>query len=361
MFFIVVSFINLCVVLYVSVSLILPTNLKTITKSILFALLILISQKAWLGAISNDIIQSFTTSSFWFLFNGLSQVALFMCLGFALAIDVLAWILKRFGKKLPYRIPMILGLTGLVTVYGFYEAMKIPSVRHVTLLSDMLPADWKPVKIAVLSDVHISSTAPIEKKWLQEVVRKTNTLKSDMILITGDIIDNDVQTLSEQIHPLFELQAPDGVYMSFGNHEMFHDSDNWEVFFKQNNMTVLNDDIRSVRLGDNDITIAGIYRNNHLLDGIVSAEPILLLAHYPSVAKKIPSDLVFLQLSGHTHGGQFAVLAPLVAKMNQGFVKGLYSIGRSQLYVHSGTGLWRGFPFRFLTPPEITLMTIVKK
>jgi len=361
MFFLVVSFINLCVAVYLGLRLIRPSALKSVTKIFLMGVLILLSQKAWLGAVHNDVVTAFTTSSFWFVFSGLFQVALFLCFGITVAVDIFSWILKQLGKNLPHRISVILVLSVTITFYGFYEAMKVPSVRHITISSDLLPTNWHPVRIAVLSDIHITSTADFERRWLKAVMEKTNALRADMILITGDTIDNDVTALSHQIRSLLDLQAPDGVYMSFGNHEVFHDWDNWEIFFKQNGIIVLNDDIRYTRLGQNDIIVAGIYKNTNVLNDIQSDKPILLMAHYPSVAKNIPADLVFLQLSGHTHGGQFAVFAPVVAKMNQGFVKGLYAIGRSQLYVHSGTGLWRGFPFRFLTPPEITLMTIVKK
>ncbi|MBR4927204.1 MAG: metallophosphoesterase [Alphaproteobacteria bacterium] len=239
--------------------------------------------------------------------------------------------------------------------------MKVPSVRLMTVSSNLLPTDWKPVTVAVLSDLHISSTSKMEKQWLNAVVRKTNDLKADMIFITGDIIDDDVTMLSEQIKPLFKLRAPYGVYMSFGNHEMFNDSKNWEDFFKKNGMIVLNDEIKQVIVEHNTLMIAGIYQNEKLLNGFQTDYPILLLAHYPAIAKKVPADKVFLQLSGHTHGGQFGILNPIIAKFNQGFVRGLYFVGQSQLYVHSGTGLWQGFPFRFLTPSEITMITICSK
>lgn len=360
MFFVIISLFNLCIACYLGGSLIRTTRLKRIVKVFLFALLVLLSQKTWLVLLGDDI-NNQTVSSFAFYFDGFVQIALFICFCVAVIVDVATGILRIFSLRLPYRVPIILMVSSVITFYGFYEAVKVPAVSYVTISSDMLPADWEEVKIAVLSDLHISSTTDQEKKWLQAVVDKTNSLNADMILITGDIIDDSVLNLSKQMQPLFDLKALDGVYIVFGNHETYHGAQQWENFFKNNGMMVLNDKIISVQLGKNKIALAGIYQNVSLLEKKQVVVPILLMAHYPSVAKKISDNKVFLQLSGHTHGGQFPLLSALVKRANNGFVQGLYMQDHSQIYVHSGTGLWRGFPFRFMIPSEITLITINRK
>lgn len=362
MFLWIVSFVNLCVAVYLVVSLIRPLGLKRSVKIILSFLILCASQYLWISFIASFFFNRMNPFSFGFIsVSGVLQVVLFVFFLWAVVMDGIALILRLMKRPFVHRIVFISVGAVFMSVLGIYEAIKVPVVRYVTIYSDMLPHDWKSATIAVLSDIHIGSDTQLEKKWLQQTVAKTNALHPDMILVTGDIIDGSVEFLNDQIRPLFDLSAKDGVYLTFGNHETYRGAGAWETFFRQNAVRVLNDEVISVSLNTNPIKLAGIYRNSALLNTELNDSPILLMAHYPAVAKKIPADKVFLQLSGHTHGGQFAFLYPLVALGNEGFVRGLYQLGRSQLYVHSGTGLWRGFPFRFLTPSEITLMTIRRK
>lgn len=361
MFFIVVSFFNALMALYLVFSLIRPLRMRTGFKVLLAMVLFVLSQLLLFTPLLAVLSARFNPYSFGFASSiGFIQVCLFILFITAVAADIVSLILHAFKHSFRFKKTAVLIVAACVSISGFYEAMKVPEINEITVKSELLPETWAPIKVAVLSDLHIGSISPSEKEWLEQTVLETNALRPDVIFITGDLIDGPVSLLKDQVSPLFDLKAKGGVYIVFGNHETYRGASSWQTFFEQNGMSVLNDKIISLTAQNNKIRLAGIYRDAALLASEERSEtPLFLLAHYPSVAKKIPTDVVTLQFSGHTHGGQFSVLlSPLIALANEGFVKGVYSVGKTKLFVHSGTGLWRGFPFRFMTPSEVTLMTI---
>lgn len=357
MFFILIAFINLIIAGYISFRLIWPVcRNKTIIIFFMTSILFITQPKLTHGMCHMLNIPVGSVS----IFIGIIQVLLFTLFSFTIAIDILYILLNHLKKRPKHKLPLILICTACFGLFGIYQALKVPDINHVTIQSDLLPSTWEPLKIAVLSDLHIATTFEWERKWLQKTIDKTNALKPDIILITGDLIDDTPTVLSHQIAPLLDLQAPGGVYLSFGNHETYRGADLWTKFFQNSPITLLNDTIHPVKLNTNTFQLAGIYQNPHLLDNTPTNAPILLLSHYPSVIHQVPKNKVAVQFSGHTHGGQIWPLHWLVSFMNQGFVKGIYPVGLSTLYVHSGTGLWRGFPIRFLTPSEITFITLIR-
>lgn len=362
MFFIVASLINLFMAVYIIISLLGPLNVNNIVKLLMAIVILLLSQKIWLTAAFSYFNHSFNPSDYWFTtLTGFIQILLFCFFIVALMADLISVPLAFMHVSLALKVPIVTVLATLIALYGFYEAIKVPAVKHITIESDLLPENFKPSTIAVLSDLHIVTNSVQEKKWLEKTVEKTNALNADIIFITGDIIDASVGHLKNQVKPLFDLKAQGGVYYIFGNHETYRGAKAWQEYFESQGANVINDKLVGADLGDNPVLLAGIYENPNLLDNLKSGRPVILLTHYPDTVRKIPQDLVVLQVSGHTHGGQIKPLAPLVAKMNGGFVNGLYKVGDTTLYVHPGTGLWRGFPFRFLTPSEITLITLKHK
>lgn len=361
MFFIVVAFLNALMALYVIFSLIRPLRVRSGWKVLLAIVVLFLSQKMWLSALMASVVPDFNPFSFGFAsVTGFIQVCLFILFITAMGADIVSLVLRAFKHTFWFKKTAVLIVAGVVSVSGFYEAMKVPEINEVTVQSALLPQTWNPIKVAVLSDLHIGSTARSEKNWLEQTVLETNALNPDIIFITGDLIDGPVSLLKNQVAPLFDLKAKGGVYIVFGNHETYRGAQEWQDFFEQNDMPVLNDKMTQIEVQGNQIKLAGIYQNPMLLNAVQPDEqPLFLLAHYPSVVTQIPSDTVAVQFSGHTHGGQFGLLLrPLIALANKGFVKGVYKVGKTNLFVHSGTGLWRGFPFRFMTPSEVTLMTI---
>lgn len=360
MFFIVVSIFNVLMALYVIFSLIRPLKMRRWIRVMLAIVILGLSQKMLWSNFIGEIIPDFNPYSFGFAsFTGFIQVALFLLFICALGADILAFILNRFHHTFKFKKTIVWCVAATLSISGFYEAIKVPEINKITVQSALLPADWKPITVAVLSDLHIGSTSEFEKNWLAETVMETNAMKPEAIFITGDLIDGPVSLLKDQVAPLFDLKAPGGVYIVFGNHETYRGAQEWQAFFDSKGIPVLNDKMTSIQVGGNQIRLAGIYQNPALLDAQkVTDEALFLLAHYPSTAQKVPADTVAVQFSGHTHGGQFWPISPIIAASNAGFVRGAYMHGKSVVFVHSGTGLWRGFPLRLMTPSEVTLMTI---
>lgn len=360
MFFIIVSLFNSMMALYIIFSLIRPLKTKAWIRVVLATLILLLSQKMLWSGFLGELMSDFNPYSFGFAsFTGFVQVALFLLFFCAFLADIAAFILKRFHHSFYFKKTIVWVVAALLSVSGFYEAIKVPKIHKITVASSLLPETWKPITVAVLSDLHIGSTSPQEKEWLAQTVMQTNAMRPDAIFITGDLIDGSVSMLKDQVAPLFDLRAPGGVYVVFGNHETYRGAAAWQAFLKEKDIPVLNDKVTDVTIGGNKIRLAGIYQNPALLNNQKPTEtPLFLLTHFPAIAKKVPADTVAVQFSGHTHGGQFWLISPVIAASNAGFVRGVYTQGKSVVFVHSGTGLWRGFPLRLMTPSEVTLMTI---
>ncbi len=256
----------------------------------------------------------------------------------------------------------------LASVYASFNATLVPKVKEVELRTNLLSSEKPNLKIAQLSDFHIGQG--FDGQWLDKTIEKTNSLKPDLIVITGDLIDNSPAVLGRDIKKLKKLNAPLGVYVVFGNHEYYHHPNEWKNFFKKIDLPVLKNENLTLSHHGQKITLAGIDFGMKYTDK--KAELLLqetfknsdqntlriLLAHHPHVFKKTENYNIFLQLSGHTHGGMTFPVDMIVKLSNKGFLRGLYQNKNAYLYVSNGTGLWGGFPARIGTFNEITLITI---
>ncbi|MBQ4133577.1 MAG: metallophosphoesterase, partial [Desulfovibrionaceae bacterium] len=263
----------------------------------------------------------------------------------------------------------IIGLASLfLSGIGVWQAVKVPDVRRVEIYLSRLPEELDGLRIALLADVHASSL--LEREWVEQVVSKTNGLKPDLIVISGDIVDGLVKDRQEDVAPLARLSAPLGVYAVNGNHEYYSDYIGWMNKFPELNLKMLlnahtvisRDGAKLVLAGITDraaerFSLPGPDLNLALADAPAEA-PVILLEHQPSGAVRNSEAGVDLQLSGHTHGGQFVGLRILSQWVNKGFISGLYQVGSMQLYVSNGTGLWSGLPVRVGVPSEITEITL---
>ena len=253
------------------------------------------------------------------------------------------------------------------SVFAVLSAQLPPRVKKVEIQSSLFQSET-PLKIAQLSDLHIGQG--FGEKWLETVIEKTNALNPDLILITGDLVDKSPEELGSVMQKLKLLKASLGVYIVFGNHEAYHQSDKWRLFFKNNELQVLNNEHKVIDFMDQKIILGGIdfgarYTDDKaekLLEKTFSSAPDdgirLLMAHHPHVFSKAAEKNVVLQLSGHTHGGMVFPVDLLVKLSNKGFLRGIYKKGNSRLYVSNGTGLWGGFPARFISFNEITLILL---
>lgn len=251
----------------------------------------------------------------------------------------------------------------LAAPYSVCETIKVPDVRHVTLFYDTLPQELENYTIAQITDTHTGLI--FTKAWQEAVVQKIMEQKPQLIVHTGDIGDTRPQKIAESLAPLQELSAPDGVYYVFGNHENYHTLAFWQEYFKENQLTVLED--QTVYIHDY-LAISGAKAQSRKTpvtsQNYLSAVPEevfhIYLNHHPAIFKEIAPS-IDLQLSGHTHGGTVFFLAPLVKKFNAGFVSGLYEQDNAKLYVNKGTGIWTYTAFRLFVPSEITIITLREK
>ncbi len=251
---------------------------------------------------------------------------------------------------------------------GIHSAISQPSIKSVSISLPGLPESFHGYKIALLSDLHISQL--LDFAWAKQVVRTTNELQTDIILIAGDLSDGYLADRHIDIAPLGQLNAADGVYAVFGNHEYYFDYDNWRRFYTSLPIHFLeNQHITLDRNGDK-LTLIGLPDDiaatkgaampdiESALSGAPDDATKILLVHKPVNGLSVSKHEIDLQLSGHTHGGMILPLSLLAAPANNGFIRGLYEFDNMKLYVNAGTGIWTGFPFRIGVPPEITVITL---
>ena len=283
-------------------------------------------------------------------------------------VGIVVWALRgRTGRVLlgGSRLGIALGLisTGLSAV-GVWQAIRVPDVKTMEIVLPRLPAELDGLRIVQLTDLHASRL--LQAPWLQAVVDKTNALKPDLILITGDLVDGSPRARVDDVQPLKDLRARYGVFAIPGNHEYYVDYVHWLPAFEHLGLHMLLNEHVLITHNGRDLVLAGVTDKAaqpfklpepdiiKALKGAPAGDPVILLSHRPGGALVNAGQGVDLQLSGHTHGGQ--ILGPhLIAKWaNEGFVSGLYAVAGMQLYVSNGTGLWNGFPVRLGRPSEIT-------
>jgi len=261
---------------------------------------------------------------------------------------------------------VLLGVA-LVTLIGLFNARRTAAVRDVSIAVPNLPAGLEGFSIVQLSDIHVGPT--IRRGYIEAMVKRANGLKPDLIAITGDLVDGSVAQLREHIAPLAELRARHGTFVVTGNHEYYAGAPAWIAELRRLGLTVLLNEHVLIRQNDAELLLAGIadysagmYEPSHRSDPLAALEGApegvvrLLLAHQPRSAPAALDAGFDLQLSGHTHGGQFWPWMHFV-RLQQPWVAGLHRLGTLQVYISRGTGYW-GPPLRFGAPSEITRISL---
>jgi predicted MPP superfamily phosphohydrolase len=293
-------------------------------------------------------------------FAGYATLALFSTLFIVVVFgDFLriAWWLARASLDARTLTYASLGAAALLSLVGLVQA-RCPRVKRVKVAIDDLPPELDGYTIAQWSDVHVGPT--IQRRFVARLVELTNKLEADAIVITGDLVDGYAAELRDQVQPLRDLRARDGVFYVTGNHEYYWRASEWIPELERLGLTFLKNRHEVVRPG---LVIAGVTdpvgRDSDARAAIAGAPRDavkILLAHRPQTAE-IASELgVDLQLSGHTHGGQFFPFNLLIHAF-QPVVAGLHRIDRMWLYVSRGTGYW-GPPSRLGVRGEITLIQL---
>ncbi|MES3021116.1 MAG: metallophosphoesterase [Pseudomonadota bacterium] len=256
-----------------------------------------------------------------------------------------------------------------VTLVGLFNARRLARVVEVEVPIAGLPAALHGYAIVQISDIHVGPT--IKRGYLDAIVDKVNALRPDAIAITGDLVDGSVSRLGAHTAPLARLRARDGAFFVTGNHEYYSGAQQWIAELRRLGLTVLlNQHVVRERDGKG-VMIAGVtdftahhFDASHRSDPHAAAAGApahvcvkILLAHQPRSAEAAAAAGFDLQLSGHTHGGQFFPWN-LFVPLQQPFTAGLNRLRALWVYTSRGTGYW-GPPKRFGAPSEITRVRLV--
>jgi predicted MPP superfamily phosphohydrolase len=263
----------------------------------------------------------------------------------------------------------VVALAAVVTLVGFAGARRRARIVAVEVPIANLPPQLEGFSIAQISDVHVGSQ--IKRKYVDAIVDAVNSLGADLIAVTGDLVDGSVKDLSPHIEPLGRLRARYGTYVVTGNHEYYSGEPAWTAEFRRLGLRVLLNEHVVVRHGGAPLVLAGVTDfSAHHFNPAQRSDPVaalsgapldaavkILLAHQPRSAAAAANAGFDLQLSGHTHGGQFWPWN-LFVRLQQPFTAGLHRLNHLWVYISRGTGYW-GPPNRFGAPSEITLLRLV--
>jgi predicted MPP superfamily phosphohydrolase len=260
-------------------------------------------------------------------------------------------------------------LAALLTLWGYVNARRTARVVRVDVPIAGLPQALHGFAIAQISDLHVGPT--IKREYLQAIVERVNALEADMVAITGDLVDGSVQHLAWHVTPLASLKSRLGSFFVTGNHEYYSGAQAWVDELRRLGLRVLMNEHVLLQSGDAMLALAGVtdygahhFEATHRSDpqGAIAGAPAdarvrVLLAHQPRSAVAAAQAGFHLQLSGHTHGGQFLPWKWFV-RLQQPFTAGLHRWQGLWVYVSRGTGYW-GPPKRLGAPSEITHLRLV--
>ena len=274
----------------------------------------------------------------------------------------------------------LLGLAA--SAWGFWNARRTASVVRVEVPIAGLPAALHGFTVAQISDIHVGPT--IKHGYLQRIVARVNALGVDMVAITGDLVDGRVEDLRQHVAPVSGLTSRHGTFFVTGNHEYYSGAHAWIDELRRLGVHVLMNEHRvlqhdgghmpdgkATRRSAEMLVVAGVadfsahhFDETHRSDpaAAMAGAPLgagmrLLLAHQPRSAQAASDAGFHLQLSGHTHGGQFWPWMHFV-QYQQPFTAGLSNLKSLWVYTNRGTGYW-GPPKRFGVSSEITHLRLV--
>jgi uncharacterized protein len=253
----------------------------------------------------------------------------------------------------------LFGAAVLAGLYGVFNAGWTRITRTTVRLANLPPA-WRGRRAALISDLHLGHVR--NGSFLRRMVAKILQQEPDAIFIVGDLYDGTAIDVRRAAEPLRELLAPHGVYFVAGNHEQFGDDSKYLQAIAAAGVRVLTNEKVEV----DGLQIVGVpYRNaapgehfTSVLQGIRldRNRASILLTHAPDHPEIAEAAGVSLQLSGHTHLGQFIPWSWMARRIYRQFVYGLSRIGKMQVFTSSGAGTW-GPPLRLGSNPEIVVLS----
>jgi uncharacterized protein len=267
---------------------------------------------------------------------------------------------------------LVIGGSLAALAVGMLTALRGPRVRRVDIPIAGLDPVLEGLRIVQVTDLHIGPT--IGAHYVRRVVRMANALQADLVAITGDVVDGPVSRLARHVAPLAELQPQGRVFFVLGNHEYYSGVSQWIAHFRSLGFRLLLNEHSMLSIRGARILVGGVLdpagagagpehgpRPDLAIAGVRETPAFkLLLAHNPKVAPLGEAAGFDLQLSGHTHAGQFFPWTLAVRLVHAPHVFGLSRSGPMQVYVSAGTGTW-GPPVRFGSEPELTLVRLISK
>jgi uncharacterized protein len=303
---------------------------------------------------------------------------------------VLRLLLRIARQKLNIRFwhqpnSILIPFVWMLSAFGVYEAMSQPLLRHYDVYLDQLPTGLDGLKIAQITDSHVGDF--ISGQDLSSAVKRLNDTKPDLLVMTGDLLDDERQ-LDSSFAALAETTAPMGVIAILGNHEKYHGLpeilQKYKDEAKQTPIRLLVDESMPLTYNTTEFQVVGVdypmppnARGEHIekpaeenwmqysakkaFAHVKKDEWILCLTHHPNFFDFAAANNASLSLAGHTHGGQVLPLGYTVGRYQYDFyyLKGWFQKQQHQLFVSVGMGhVW---PYRLGVPPEIVTFTLHQK
>jgi len=274
---------------------------------------------------------------------------------------------RDFFHKFSHAGIVILG--GHELVGGYVSAYSLPEVVKIDIPVEGLSPDFRKFSIIQVSDLHIS--ANIKKDYVEKVVELVLQQNGDVFALTGDLADGSVKHLARDAEPMAEISKKWPSYFVSGNHEYYSGVSEWQVFVQNLGYRVLNNEHEVISHLGRKIVLGGVrdyacnrVNPNHssspqlaMKNAPVDRDLSILLAHQPRSLYEAEQAGFDVQISGHTHGGQYFPWNYMV-NLFQPYTRGLGRHKNTLIYVNSGTGFW-GPPIRYGTKSEITILNII--
>ena len=288
------------------------------------------------------------------------------------AADLVQALLRRFAHAPSqigaWAVGLALAAALASCLVGLWPALRQPALKTVEVPIPGLPEGLDGFRIVQVSDLHLGPLVPAAK--VERLAGRINGLQPDLVAVTGDLVDGEADGVRAKVERLAALRSVHGVYFVTGNHEYYSGVAKWLPVLHGMGWTVLDNANRVLRHHGSTLVVAGMPdpaargrrgtgRGPDLqaaLAGAPEGAPKLLLFHPPSGYEAAERAGVSLQLSGHTHSGQYVPWS-LVVRALYRFPRGLHRFGGMWIYTSVGTGFW-GPPNRFLVPPELTLLVL---
>lgn len=269
---------------------------------------------------------------------------------------------RFFSGQRGARIGLALACLGFA--YCLYEATAV-GVTRLEITTPKLPASRPRLRIVAVSDLHLTQRGDGDR--LGRVVRLINAQKPDLVVMLGDLVDDYILEQKDLLSGLQAIEAPLGKFAVLGNHELYNGWQQSHQFTTDAGFRIL----RGERVDTADITVAGVddpaFRGSKGIAETLADAPggqfVLLLTHRP-ITPEETIGAFDLQMSGHTHGGQLLpgrLLTWLSFRRHQGLNHLTSGDGKheSLLFLTNGAGYW-GPPVRFLAPPEIVVVDVIR-